>query len=64
MDFNEIFNIPDNFLTKRWPNPRLRGNSPVASDQALSLFMDEMYDTILEEDGLDIDRIRNRDRYS
>ena len=56
-DFNEVYNVPDHFLTKRWPNPRLINNSPSGSDQALTLFLDEKYANILQKDGLDVTNI-------
>ena len=62
-DFNEVYNVPDHFLTKRWPNPRLINNSPSGSDQALTLFLDEKYANILQKDGLDVTNIGIHARY-
>ena len=45
---------PDGFFSKRWPNPKLINNSPVAKDKALKWYMESIQPSIVADWDVDI----------
>ena len=58
----ENANLPQQFSSMKWPNPKLKDNRPVGPDKALVWFLEFYKNSLIEDHNIDVKALEKKSR--